>query len=115
MRPRIAYLSLLLVCGGCAGPDATEGSRLGIAHFETFETDEITTVIGRGDDGLEIGRLELVHGRFVLSDNFAEGYDNRSVVGRKLTVAVAGQVMQWETEGFSPTLSLPAHPPSQSA
>src|SRR5262245_2938193 len=113
MRDRLAYASLLVFLGSCGGPTTTAENPLGIARFEFDETDDKTTIVGWSTDGQEIARLELVHGRFVLSDWFAEGYEDRNVVGRKLNVTVLGQRMDWETEGFSPTTAIPAHPPNQ--
>jgi hypothetical protein len=54
--------------------------------------------------------MDLFHGKFRLSEYFAEGYDDPTVVGRKLSVRILGQELRWETEGFEPVLHMPAHP-----
>jgi hypothetical protein len=113
MRWIIAVLAI-----GCtstaSNPDVGNAS-LGIARFEAHEAAGTTTVIGRAADGSEVGRLELFKGRFTLSGVFAEEHDNLEVVGRKLHVQVLDEAMDWETEGFDPTMDLPEHPASQRA
>jgi hypothetical protein len=105
-------IGVVCAMAGC-GADVGGNPGLSIERFEVEETPLRSVVRGLGNDGKEVGRLELVHGRFKLSGIFAEGYDDPDVDGRKLDVRVLGQALRWETEGFSPTLHMPAHPAGQ--
>jgi hypothetical protein len=98
-------------CGEVAEPHADE--RLGIARFEVKETAERSTVIGWSAGGEAVVRVEVFHGAFMLSPQFADGREGAYVVGRRLDVTALGQSLQWETEGFDATLHLPAPPPSR--
>src|SRR5688572_10187273 len=99
----------LLAC--LAGEDDPPGnSRLGIATFSVSQTETRSTVVGLDSAGTEVGRLDLIHGRFALSGRYRADYDTDEVVGRRLSVAIAGQELVWETAGFEPTFHMPAHP-----
>jgi hypothetical protein len=104
----------MLLAVGCVSPAPTPGP-LGIVSFEVRETTDTSTVIGRDADGREVGRLDLYRGPFTLSGVFAEDHDDPYVVGRRLSVRVLDQELSWETEGFTPTMGLPAHPASHAA
>src|SRR5262249_3736779 len=106
---------LMIGCTSTASNPEVGNTSLGIARFEGHEAAGSTTVIGRAADGSEVGRLELFKGRFTLSGVFAEDRDNLEVVGRKLHVQVLDEAMDWETEGFAPTMDLPEHPASHGA
>jgi hypothetical protein len=101
-----------LALTACASEDVGN-ARLGITRFEVHESAESTTVIGWSDAGKEVGRVELTHGRLTLSEAFAENGGAGIVVGRRLIVEALDQYMKWETEGFEPTLQMPAHPAHQ--
>jgi hypothetical protein len=106
---KTATVALAMLALACTG---TDSSRLGITGFEIRESPQRTTVVGRDAAGREVGRLELVRGRFTPSGIFAE--DHEGVVdGRTLEIRVLDQTLRWETEGFAPALALPPHPPGQ--
>ncbi len=118
----IASLSIAVALTACTSaedrrpqPIEVGNAALGIARFEIKDTPTLTSVVGRDESGVEVGRVELVHGRFTLSEVFAEGYADPNVDGRRLHVTVQGQEMQFETVGYAPLLRLPAHPSSQDA
>lgn len=104
-----------LISAGGMKVHGQEGSQLDLARVEVQETTDLTTVTGWDSGGREVGRLELLHGSFEMSGFFAADRDDPSVTGRRLTVSALGKTMHWETEGFAPTLDLPAHPPGQGA
>ena len=87
--------------------------QLGIREFVIDEQPDRVTVLGLDASGREIGRLDLVRGMFTLSPPFADDYDTQQVDGRKLTVTVKGQRMNWETAGYEPVLNMPAQPASR--
>lgn len=107
---RCAVLVALLA--GCAEqPAPSQGNaQLGIARFVQQDSAQKTVVIGLDDNGNEVGRLELTRGRFTLSPFYAQDHDTPDIDGRKLLVDVKGQNMTFETEGYGPLMSLPAHP-----
>jgi hypothetical protein len=104
-------LSALALLLGCVGSRRQENA-IGVTNVDIVETTDRTTIIGRNGEGREIARVDLVHGRFTLSPEFADD-GVKEVVGRKLDVRALDQSMRWETIGFTPTLSLPAHPRDQ--
>src|SRR5262249_32354700 len=87
----------------------------GIATLEVEDSADKTRVVAFDAGGAEIGRVELVHGGFTLSDGFEADYDTSAVVGRKLDVSFGGDRLVWQTAGFAPTLHLPPHPPGHEA
>ena len=97
---------------GCANATSTPENAIGMTTVRVVETGDRTMVIGRNSEGEEIARLDLFRGRFTLSPEFADG-GVKDVVGRKLEIRALDQSLRWETEGFGPTLSLPAHPAGQ--
>ncbi len=109
----IGILGLAMGCSGTTGPEiSAENAALGIAKFEVNDSQTLTTVVGRDAKGQEVARLDLTHGRFELSGNFRDDYDHLAVDGRRLHVEVGAQKLHWETEGYDPTLQMPAHPAS---
>lgn len=109
----LMVIAMGAVGAGCDHPDATvdaSSSKLGIARYSVQESPTTTTVIGLDADGVEVGRLELTHGVFTLSEPFTEDYTTPAVNGRKLSVDVLDQKMRWETAGYEPVLHMPAHP-----
>ncbi len=110
---------LILGCVVFAGCVETSTSKdvgnpaLGIVEFKVEETDTKTSVSGLNEQGLEVARMDLVHGEFALTGPFVSDYDTAVVVGRKLDVNIQGQQLVWETAGFDPTLQMPAHPADQ--
>ncbi|HKX13286.1 MAG TPA: hypothetical protein VJP40_09050, partial [bacterium] len=84
-------------------------------RVDVAATPTLTTITAYDSQGQQVGRLELFHGRFEMSESFVEGREDPWVTGRRLEVSALGQKLQWETEGFAPTLELPAHPAGQSA
>jgi len=108
---------VVLFAVSCAGPDEPSALRgnaaLGIADFEIDDTPTRTRVVGLDENGVVVGQLDLVHGRFALTGIFREDYETAEVVGRDLRVEIAGQQLIWQTAGFQPTLHMPAHPPGR--
>jgi hypothetical protein len=105
----------IALAAACATDDgSTPGNAsLGIARFETTESPSQITVRGFDADNHEIANMTLVHGRFALTGMFREDYDTPEVIGRKLDIAYRDHQYEWETEGFTPVLKLPAHPASE--
>lgn len=103
-------LQAAVALGACAVDTGTTDP-LGIARFSTTEETDRTTIIGYDDLGNEVGHLAIVHGVFEASPRFAPDFAQPFVDGRKLDAQIAGQTITWETEGFDPTLSLPAVDP----
>lgn len=93
-------------------PDESSGNAaLGIAQFTVDDAADQTTITGLDSDGAEVGHLTIVHGRFALSELYADDYPGVSEVdGRKLDVEILDQKMRWETAGYDPVLHLPAPP-----
>src|SRR5262249_37193299 len=101
---------------GCTEQDVTPGnSALGIDHFEITESSHLTTVVGVGADDQEVARLELIHGRFTISEFYKENYpDQTELEGRKLDVTMWGKKsLIYEAPGYSPVMHLPPHPASE--
>ncbi len=96
-------------------PENREAKAQDLTRVELEETSTMTTVTGWDAQNRQMGRLELLQGRFAMSDLFAADRDSPWVTGRRLKVEALDQTLQWESEGFAPTLSLPAHPASQKA
>ncbi len=111
-------LSALLAVTACASPDGedrnvviheTNNAALGIARFVTEETDLVTTVIGFDANGVEVGRLELVHGRFVPDPDSYEYIGSEEVDGRSVKVNMQdGTQFLWQNIGYHPTMTIPA-------
>ena len=117
MKPQllIGMFGLVVVSGsGCVGkaPEPVGNATLGIADFQITETATATTVIGVDAQHQEVGRLELIHGWFMPTEDFGPQYNGRMIDGRKLKVAINGLQLDWETLGYSDTLHMPAMPPS---
>ena len=105
-------LAVVAGCGETASSTTTGGNvALGIAEFQIYESAELTTVVGVDPEQREIGRLELIHGRFMPTQDFGDMYNGRPIDGRKLTATVLGEDMAWETLGYSDTSHMPALPP----
>src|SRR5262245_35210075 len=89
---------------GCFGGSCTEvlagNEALGIAELRIIENAERTTILAFDSHEVQIGKLELVHGRFVSTDSTAS-YLGQEVDGRKLDVEFEGQGLQWETRGYA--------------
>lgn len=85
---------------------------LKIERFATTDDGYQTSVVGYDRDGLEVARLDLIHGRFKVTPPFTDDYDTAEVNGRKLLVDARGQQLHWETAGYEPVLEMPGHPPS---
>ncbi len=116
---RYGAIGLMVVGVGCSGNEAPElasgNAALGIAKFAVEDGAHKTSVVGLAADGQEVGRLDLVHGRFALTEIFKDDYPGESAVdGRKLDVTIRGtKKAVWETAGYEPSLHMPAHPPSE--
>src|SRR5262245_6496096 len=110
MRTERAFWVGLVVLGiGCSEPVPSGNAALGISEFRVEDTPTRTRVVGLDAEGLEVARLDLVHGRFALSGIFREEYGVPEVDGRKLDVTIRGEdMMTWETAGYEPTLHLPS-------
>jgi hypothetical protein len=104
-------LALLAVgCSASSKPEVTEGNpSLGISEFQVSESKELTTIMGLDAQSREVGRLELVHGRFVPTTDLGQA-PGESIDGRKLTVKIADQSFAWETIGYSDTTHMPQLP-----
>lgn len=100
----------VLVLGGCAAESSDSSHVLGIEQFETVDHGNVTSIIGLDASGAEVGRVEILHGVYAASPEFADDFSSPTVDGRTLTVKVGAQSYHWETEGYAPTLSLPAAP-----
>ncbi len=112
----IALMGLGVACSGEGASNVSSGNAaLGIAKFETQDTATKTSVVGLDAKGGEVGRLDLVHGRFALTDQFKDDYPGQAEVdGRKMDVTLQGKRhFVWETAGYEPVLHMPAHPPSE--
>ena len=104
------------LAAGCSSahiPDVSVpqgNAALGIAEYKVTDTAELTTIVGLDANKKEIGKLELVHGRYVLGEEYEELAGSLSE-GRKLTTSLwRDRTFQWETIGFTDTLSMPALP-----
>ena len=117
---RLAPVGLVaaLLVAGCSKEDQRPGplgaqrasSALAIAAVRAEETASRSSVVAFDAAGGEVGRLELIHGPFTLSEEFREESQALEVDGRKLDVSVLGDRLVWETAGYEPVLQLPAHP-----
>jgi len=108
----------LLVTGACADQGGAArtlpgNEELGIAEFQLTESPTNTTLVGVDENGHEVARLDLVHGRFTLTGSFREDYTTPDVDGRQLAIVVRGEKLHWETAGYEPVRELPAPPESQ--
>jgi hypothetical protein len=105
---RAGWASVLALGLGCTEPAATSGNAaLGIAAFQVSDTAEETTIIAVDAEKKPVGRIDLVHGRFVPSRHGVEQV-GQEAVGRKLTVELRGRTTRWETHDFSDTMHMPA-------
>jgi len=101
------FVVLGVACTGTA--PVTKGSAsLGIAEFQVAEAKELITIIGLDAQNQQVARLDLVHGRFVLSKEIGEPLGGTEVDGRKLNVEVHGHPLSWETMGYDDTSHMPA-------
>jgi len=113
----IAWTGVLVAVAPMAcndtGANESQGiAQLGIARIEVKDSTRETIVRGYDASDKVVASLSLVHGRFALTGSFREEYDTAEVDGRKLDVDVRGKTLTWETAGYTPTLHMPAHPPS---
>jgi len=93
-----------------AGATPSTSPRLGIADIRVTESRDRTTIVALDGQGLPVGRLVLIHGRFMPTEDYGPEYRSRPIDGRRLTVEVKGQRFGWETLGFTDTLHMPALP-----
>jgi len=122
LRP-IAQGSAIGLCAlffGCssnptADVPAEPASPLGIVEFQVEDRADKTTVVGVDAAGEEVGRLELIHGRFGLTPMFQDDYPGQAVVdGRKMDVTIFGEKrFTYETAGYGPVMNMPPHPPGE--
>lgn len=111
IRPLLKLVPLaLLGLAACATDDQADSNSLGIARFATVDNGNVTTVTGYDASGAEVGHVEIFHGVYAASPAFVDGFSSSTVDGRTLSVAVGKQTYHWETEGYVPTLGLPAAP-----
>lgn len=112
-RGRLFLVSCAVTMGlaGCSTtPDSGGNEALGIARFEVQETADRSTIVGLDDADQVVAQVDLIHGRFTLTEQFRADYDTPTVEGRKLDVKVGGKTLVYETAGFDPVLHMPAHP-----
>ena len=107
--------SLLALSAGCIGATSTttnEGNeKLGITEFQIVnDSAELTTIVGLDAEQKEVGRLELVHGRFTWSTDDEGTANGTPVDGRRMTIAALGRSTVWETVGYEPLMDMPAMP-----
>src|SRR5262245_18404282 len=110
MKMRLS-LGALILAGCTVMPQEPSGhALLGIAEFQTTETDTLTTIVGVDAQGATVGRLELFHGVFEMSEQWREAPErlNPWVDGRKFRMDVRGQTLVWETPGYGNNTSMPA-------
>jgi hypothetical protein len=107
-----------MLLAGCAEPPRVETSALGIVDFRTRDTPERTTVVGLDASHAQVAVLDIVHGRFTMSESFSADLDlgeSPEVDGRKVYVEALGQKMRWEGIGYRPVLAMPPPPADQTA
>lgn len=100
-----------LFVGGCnVDSDATPNgnAELGIARFNVEESAQRTTLVAFDENGIEVAHVDLVHGAFTPSPEFADDFTTSTVDGRSLEAAIGSQVTTWQTAGYAPVMSLPA-------
>ena len=110
---RAGLASLVILAVGCTGSKTTVtpgNAELGISEFQISETSDRTVVVGVDWQRQEIARLDLVHGLFTPTDDYGQNA-GEMIDGRKLTVAIGGQLFGWETLGYTDTLHMPKLPP----
>src|SRR5262245_25443429 len=108
--------ALTLLHAGCAEPPRVENSALGIVDFKISDTPERTTVVGLDAHQTQVAVLDIVRGRFTMSESFSADLDlgeSPEVDGRKVSVEALGQKMHWEAIGYRPRLEMPPPPASQ--
>jgi hypothetical protein len=109
------YLPLVVLVGCVANLeiDATPAASriLGISDVNISETRDRTVITAVDADNQTVATLDLVHGPFVPTEDYGPKFRGREVDGRKLFVEVKGQVITWETMGFTDTSHMPALPP----
>jgi hypothetical protein len=94
--------------GAATGATSTTNTKLKIAKMRITEGANRTVITAFDSAKAPVAKLELVHGRFVPTE-YPE-LRQREVEGRKLFVEVNGQVITWETIGFTDTSRMPALP-----
>ena len=75
----VGISAFVMGCMGAVESGTAGNAALGIARFTSSETATRSTVVGLDAAGKEVGRLDLVHGRFTLSGIFADGYTDPNV------------------------------------
>jgi len=113
-------IGLCMLLSGCSSDPASgvpsdRVGALGIVEFQVEDSADETTVVGVDADGQEVGRLELIHGRFALTPMFQDDYPGQPEVdGRKMDVTIFGtKRFVYETAGYGPVMNMPAHPPGE--
>lgn len=107
--------SILLVgCTDAAQPSDSSIPELGIARIAINDGAQETIVRGLDATGVEVARLDLIHGTFHVTAPFREYFGDGLLVGRKIDVTLHGEPhLSFETSGFDPILHMPAHPASE--
>src|SRR5262249_26302576 len=104
----LVTMATAILLASCAEPSQAASSALGIVDFRISETTERTTVIGVDAHGTQVAVVDILHGRFTMSDSFSadlELGDSPVVEGRKVDVEALGQRMHWEAIGYRPVLA----------
>ena len=111
---RMIVMGCVLVCASGCTDSGVEPRGVTAPAFEVREGASSTRVVARDAAGLEVARLELVHGLFEASEDV--GGPGRAIVdGRKLTAVVGDETLAWETIGYTDTSAMPPLPPSLAA
>lgn len=107
--------ALLASCTDAAQPAAPSIPELGVERVVIDDSVQRTIVRGLDAAGVEIARLDLIHGAFKVTAPFAEYFgEGATVIGRKVDVSIHGRTrLTFETSGFDPILHMPAHPASE--
>jgi hypothetical protein len=96
-KTSVAFVALLVTA--CSSAErGTEAS----FDLQVTETSSELDLVGL-KDGAELGKVHVQLGRFVLED------DGRAVEGRQMQIAVAGETVRHESEGYA-ALTLPLPP-----
>jgi len=96
-KTSVALVTLLVTA--CSSVERDTEARF---DLQVTETSSELVLVGL-QDGFEIGKVNVHSGRFILED------DGRSVDGRQLQIAVAGDTVRHESEGYA-QLTLPLPP-----
>jgi hypothetical protein len=106
-------MALIAGCWGQAG-NVTEGNaNLGITELQVNDSKELTTIVGLDAHNHQVAKLELVHGRFVPTDDLGQP-PGETVDGRKLSMTIRDQSFTWQTLGYEDTTHMPALSSKQS-